>query len=134
MSNKKINFNYNQLSLPFGERGRDFGRSARALLGAGQEERERYFWFLASVSVCALLVYIYAINASAHNIAIRQNLERQVAESRSDLSALEFQAIALKNDITLEVAESHGFKEVSKPLYVSRGSKGTALTLNTVTR
>ena len=125
---RKITFNYNQLALPFGELGE---RTAKSI---SYEDRERFFWFLTAMSLGALLVYVYAINASAHNIAIRQNLERELSEERVELSTLEFQAIALKNSVTLEVAEAHGFREVSEPLYVSRGAGTPSLTLNTVTR
>lgn len=121
---RKIIFNQNQLSLPLGE---------RRLRSASFEDRERAFWFLVSVSICSLFIYIYAINATAHHIAVREHLERGVAEVEARLSALEFSAIALRNEITLEIAQVHGFAEVKTPLYVSREA-APALTLNTAPR
>lgn len=122
MSRKYIS-NESQMTLPFGER-------ARAM---AYEDRQRYFWFLASVALCSLCVYVYAINSAAHNIALRQNLEREVAETSMRLSTLEFASIELKNDITIETAHEYGFAEVKEPLYVSRNSSDS-LTLNTPVR
>ena len=117
---RRINISENQLSLPFGE------RSARTI---SYEDRARFFWFLVSISLLSLLFYIYAVNATAHHIAVRENLESEVSETSVRLSTLEFTSIALKNDITLEVAHSYGFKEALQPLYVSRDTS-YSLTLN----
>lgn len=117
---KRIKFNESQMALPFGE-----GR-ARAITW---EDRQRYFVYVVSVAMLALGVYVYAINAAAHNIALRQNLEQQVAETELRLSTLEFAAIELKNAITIETAREYGFAEVKEPLYVSRNS-ADSLTLN----
>jgi len=122
--NKRSISNYNQLYLPFGQ------RSGRVL---SLEDRQKAFWFMVSVSVFSLFVYVYAINATAHHIATRQNLEREVAQMEGRLSSLEFASIALKNSITIETAREYGFAEVKEPLYVSRDSLNT-LTLNTSVR
>lgn len=121
---KKLKFNNNQLALPFGE------RASRAI---SLEDRQRFFWFLVSVSLGALLVYVYAVSAAAHHIAVRQNLEREVAETSAHLSSLEFAAIGLKNSVTIETAREYGFAEAKEPLYVSRNTSET-LTLNTPVR
>jgi hypothetical protein len=122
--NKRINSNFNQQSLPFGE------SKARAIT---LEDRQRVFWFLAGASALSIFIYIYAVNATAHHLAVRQNLESEVSEMSSEISRLEFEAIALRNDVTIDTARQLGFTEVKEPLYVSRTSAGS-LTLNTVTR
>jgi hypothetical protein len=121
---RKFKLNHNQLPLPFGD------KAAKAL---SLDDRQRFFWFLVSVSALSLLVYIYSINAAAHHIAVRQNLEREVSDTNVRLSALEFEVIQEKNNITLETAQQYGFVEVKEPLYVSREATNS-LTLNTVTR
>lgn len=128
MSRKFIFNNENQMPLPFSQSGQTRSRAISI------EDRERTFWFLASVSLLSLFVYIYAINAAAHHIAVRQNLEKEVAETNTRLSTLEFNVIALKNNVTLEVAQSYGFEEVSAPLYVSRTSSASSLTFNDIPR
>lgn len=121
---KKFKFNQNQLPLPFGEVG------VKALaIGS----RQSIFYVLGSMALASIFIYIYAVNASAHHIAVRENLEREVAEANMRLSVLEFAVIESRNAITLETARAYGFAEVKEPLYVSRSSAET-LTLNTVAR
>lgn len=98
---------------------------------ARYDYRARLFWLLIGSSLLALLVYVYAINSTAHNIALRQNLERQISQSSANLDALEFAYLELKNDITIEMATNQGFKEVKNPLYVSRAPRAS-LSFNTI--
>jgi hypothetical protein len=120
---RKYTTHESQMTLPFGQRAKAFAL----------EDRERYFWFLSSVALLSLGVYVYAINAAAHNIALRQSLEREVVETAGRLSSLEFASIEMKNSITIETAQAYGFAEVKEPLYVSRNSSDS-LTLNTAAR
>ena len=95
------------------------------------DHRVRFFWILMTISVLSLFVYIYAINVTARNVALRQNLERQTAGVSANLDSLEFAYIELKNNITIELAYQRGFREIKNPLYVSRA--GTAsLSFNTL--
>ena len=119
---RRINLHENQLSLPFGEGG------VRSL---SYEHREKLFWYIVGVSVISLFAYIYAINAAAHHIAVRQNLEKEVALMKAELGSLQFTSIALKNGITIEKAYELGFTEVRRPLYVSRDASAGSLTFNT---
>lgn len=93
------------------------------------ESSANLFWFMVGVSILSLFVYFYAINSIARSTALRQNLEARVTDAAGRIGALEFSYIKLKGTITSEVAASYGFKEVRKPLYVSRAA-GSALTLN----
>lgn len=97
------------------------------------DSRVRFFWFLVTISVMSLGVYVYAINSTARNIAARQVLERQIAEVSANLESLEFAYIELKNNVTMELAYQYGFREARNPLYVSRSPK-TSLTFNTIDR
>ena len=100
---------------------------------AGYDHRVCFFWILSALSMLSLSVYVYAINATARNIAIRQDLERQVAHISADLDSLEFAYIELKNNITIELALQHGFREVKSPLYISR-LRPAPLSFNTLDR
>jgi len=96
------------------------------------DTRVRFFWTLVTFSIISLCVYMYAISATARNIAVRQGLERQIAHISTSLDSLEFTYIGLKNNVTLELAYQHGFREVKNPLYVSR--RLTSLSFNTLSR
>ncbi len=97
------------------------------------EQRQAAFWFLVGVSIVSLFVYFYAINSIARSTAMRQNLEAVLTDASSEIGALEFSYIELKNGVTAELAASYGFEEAKKPLYVSR-STSNSLTLNTRAR
>ncbi len=118
---RRIRINDNQLALPFGQ---------AAALHFNLENRRYYFWALASVSILSLMVYIYAIQATAKNVAMRQNLETRLAEVNGQLTSLEFSYIELKNNIDLDTARAYGFEETEDELYVSRNA-AKSLTLNT---
>ena len=97
------------------------------------DNRVRFFWTLVTVSVLSLAIYIYAINATARNIVVRQSLERQIAGTSASLDSLEFAYIELKNNITIELAYLYGFSEVRNPLYISRTNRAS-LSFNTLRR
>ena len=93
------------------------------------DHRIRTFWILSSVALVSLVLYVYAINATTHNIAVRQNLEREITRLTAEEGSLEFAYIELRNKITLDTARQYGFAEVSTPIYVSR-SFAHSLTYN----
>ncbi len=97
------------------------------------EDRVRTFWFLASVCLISLGAYVYAVNSTTRNVALRSELERQVTNLNAELAGLEFEYIKLKNEVTLEVAKELGYQEVRKPLYISRNSTHS-LSFNTESR
>ena len=97
------------------------------------QDRVRFFWIMSAVSILSLFIYIYAINVTARNAALGQNLERQMARDGANLDSLEFAYIKLKNNVTLELAFERGFKENRNPLYVSR-TPNNSLSFNTLNR
>lgn len=97
------------------------------------DPRVYFFWTLVTISVLSLFIYIYAINTTARNIALSQDLERQMANISVNFNSLEFAYIELRNNVTLELAYQHGFQEAQSPLYVSRNSS-QSLSFNTLNR
>jgi len=97
------------------------------------DQRVRLFWGLVAISIISLSVYIYAVNAIARNIAIKQDYEREMARISSDFNSLEFAYIELRNNVTMELAYQQGFQEVKSPLYVSR-AYSPSLSFNTASR
>lgn len=121
----RITRHENQLSLPFGQRRRGVAIS--------YERRQHLFVVLITVSIISILAYIYAINATARNIAERASLEREIAGISTSLDSLEFAYIELRNNVTIELAYAKGFKEEKSPLFVSR-SRAASLSFNTANR
>ena len=97
------------------------------------DQRVRLFWALVAISILSLFVYIYAVNAIARNIVVKQDLEKQIANISNNFNTLEFTYIELRNNVTMELAYQHGFQEVKSPLYVSRAHP-QSLSFNTSNR
>jgi len=97
------------------------------------DNRARIFLILVAVLILSFFVYIYAAYAITRNTALRQNLERQIANASTDLNSLEFAYIKLKNNVTIELAYLYGFQEAKNQLYVSR-ARPASLTFNTLDR
>ena len=97
------------------------------------DKRVQLFWALVTISILSILIYIYAVNVIARNIALKQHLEKQIADMSANFDSLEFAYIELRNNVTLELAYQRGFKEVKSPLYVSR-ARPQALSFNTSSR
>ncbi|MEX2010306.1 MAG: hypothetical protein WD874_00680 [Parcubacteria group bacterium] len=93
------------------------------------DTRVRFFWTLLISVFLISGFYMYSVSATAMNTASRKQLEEERAILATKISEMEFQYIALKNDVSIEVAFEHGFKEVIAPRYVSRSSSNS-LTLN----
>lgn len=99
----------------------------------GTRSRIYLFWGLVTVVVLSLSIYVYAVNTTAQNIALRQTLERQASEIASNLGIMEFTYIDLKSTVTIELASLYGFKEEKNPIYISR-HLSNSLSLNTSNR
>lgn len=89
------------------------------------EDRVRAFWFLLSLCFIAFGFYVYAVSATAHNVAMRAELGREASNISAELATLEFQYIKLQNEVTLSKAQELGFAEVEAPLYATRGDYHT---------
>ncbi len=121
---KHINLNLNQLALPFGQTRSDV---------LSYENRAKAFWALSFVCLACLVIYIYAVNATARNVSLRASLEREANDLNTEIASLEFQYIARTNNITPEIARQYGFVETAEPLYVSKG-EDSSLSFNTQNR
>lgn len=93
------------------------------------DTRAKAFWFLVVASVVMVIIYIGAIEVTVHNTVARQTLQNQNSSLATVVSEMEFQDIALKNNVNLDLAYAHGFKDVTAPTYISR-SAATSLSMN----
>ncbi len=94
------------------------------------DARIKVFWVLTSICIISLSVYIYAVNMTIRNTALRQGLETEVARLSVEQSNLEFARIQKSQGINIEMAYARGLHNASEPIYISRGSAGT-LSYNT---
>lgn len=76
------------------------------------------FWSLLGVLLISALFYIYMINITVHNTVARQNFESESSTLTLKISTKEFEYITKRNNITLALAKSLGFKEAKVVAYV----------------
>lgn len=89
------------------------------------DARARAFWILVIGSVLLIATYIVAIEMTVHNTVTREKLQNQSDTLATVVSQLEFQDIALKNNVDLNLAYAQGFKDVTAPVYISRAAAGS---------
>jgi cell division protein FtsL len=80
------------------------------------------FWGLIVSIVLSMSLYIYFVNSAIFSAAERQNVEERIVEIKSSISALELQFIEKTRNVTLEYANTLGFKEVEPKVFVERDS------------
>lgn len=80
------------------------------------------FWTLLTVFLLAIGLYIYLINSTVRNVVATQNIEGQIAQLNLAISNKEFSYINKRNTVTLNLAYSLGFKEVSAKTYLPKQS------------
>ena len=88
------------------------------------------FWTLSAILILSLGFYTYFINMTVRNIAVRQNLEEKSTQLLTSNSALEFKYISARNNITLPLAYSLGFKDISSKSFVSTQNLNSLSYLN----
>ncbi len=80
------------------------------------------FWTLVGVLFLCAGFYMYCINTTVHNIVARQNLESESSALTLSIGSQEFRYITKRNSVTLAIARSMGFKDVSAKTFISRGA------------
>ena len=79
--------------------------------------------------IFVLLLYGYFIDQAVSNIALRKEVEREVAMLNTELGSLESTYASLQSRINNNTAEELGFIDSGEVLFVARGEV-TRLTLN----
>jgi hypothetical protein len=88
------------------------------------------FWSLLGILFLSAGFYMYLINATVHNVVARQNLENEATRLTLSIGKQDYQYITLRNNITLGLAHSLGFSEVSDKTFISRNSSAKVSFLN----
>jgi len=87
-------------------------------------QRKLYF---ISVLLLSLLVFLYlfSVNGTILNTSQRAQIEHESEILKYKIGELEFDLIARKNDLSLALAQSIGFKEAKEIKFISRKSVAT---------
>ncbi len=86
------------------------------------------FWTLVGGLFIAMLFYIYFINITVHNTVARQNYEAESSTLTLAIGNKEFEYISKRNNITLALAHSLGYKDTKTISYIEAdGGRTVAL-------
>lgn len=80
------------------------------------------FWSLLSILVIAIGFYMFFINTTVRNVVASQDIEAKISQLNLAISSKEFQYINNRNAVTLALAYSMGFKDVSAKTYINEKS------------
>lgn len=80
------------------------------------------FWSILGAILLCFGFYMYFINATIHNVVARQNLETEASSLTLAIGNQEFQYITSRNNVTLQLAYSLGFKDVSAKTFISKNT------------
>lgn len=78
------------------------------------------FWVLTVVFFVCLCLNFFFMKAYIKNVVTRENLEEQVSKIALNISSQESKYIKIHSAVTLPVAYSLGFKDVTDKTYISR--------------
>lgn len=77
-----------------------------------------FFGAIAIIGLCVCM-YIYFVTSTIRNIVILKQLTVQISDQSQKISTKEFNSINLKNNVTLQYAESLGFSEAKKKVFIT---------------
>lgn len=89
-------------------------------------ENHQIFITLSSIIVFSVTFYIYCIIGTVYNVVDREALENRSNDLALTIEDKQFKLLSAKNNITLSVAESMGFKETKESVYISSGNSNFA--------
>jgi hypothetical protein len=85
--------------------------------------QKKFFWVTVGAFFVFMFLYICFISISIVNVSVRQNLNDKIVALRSNVAQLEFQYVALQNEITTETAISKGYVNTPQVAYVTKESR-----------
>ena len=89
------------------------------------------FWCLTiGISLC-LALYIYFVSHAVYAGVVRQQTEKAIRTIENSTEGMEAYYVTLKEGVTKDLAKTKGFTVVASRKYISRGTLGKGLSLNT---
>lgn len=93
-------------------------------------DRKNIFWFLTVGIAASFGLYVYLVSNTVYNVVLRQQAEKSIGALENNLEKLESNYLAVKAGVTVILARSKGFTDISSATYISRKSRGLGLSLN----
>jgi cell division protein FtsL len=100
-------------------------RFYKTKLGVFKIKKEKVFWFAVLLMLLLMFTYFYLVRATAFNAVKITEIRKEVSVLNQEIGSLEFEIIAVKNNLNLELAYSMGFKETNNVRFIQRKSVAT---------
>ena len=94
-----------------------------------EEYDRRIFCVLVTLSSIAVIAYLYFLSISVYSVIGRRSADKEISNITINISLLESQYVAVDNKISLELAHTKGFYDISVPRFISRDGSHDTLTL-----
>jgi len=97
------------------------------------EYREKkFFWVLFTIFIFCVISYGFLLNSMVQSGVAQQNMQNSMVTMGSNVSKLEFQYLNIKNSITLALAQSKGFVNISSQKFavINPSAKNISLSIN----
>ncbi|MFH0845821.1 MAG: hypothetical protein V1851_00235 [Patescibacteria group bacterium] len=90
-------------------------------------DKRMVFWILVFSSILLMVSYFYLIIQSTVNVTTYRTMEEKIINLNTKLGEYEFQYMALKSQIDLEMAKTLGFAETSDVHFVDKSLASNAI-------
>jgi hypothetical protein len=84
--------------------------------------KERLFTFLLIAILISGAMYGFLLKNTIDNVVEREKLSKETKSLLTNISDLETKYFSLKNDVTIDIAYSRGFKNPVNTEYISKKS------------
>ncbi|MFH1402257.1 MAG: hypothetical protein ABIG87_01360 [Patescibacteria group bacterium] len=91
--------------------------------------KKKIFMFLTFSVVLLFVVYFYFVMRITVNIAVYKTMEQEIVENDSSLGDLEFEYMALKNEINFNMAQKLGYVDALNVRFVDKSIINDKLSL-----
>ncbi len=88
------------------------------------------FWGLISLLVLSFIIYSYLLLSSIINVVDRQTVEKSITELDSKVLTLESEYVRVKNSITFDPTNNHGFIALTETKYLDQTPKADNVAVN----
>ena len=88
------------------------------------------FWTLLGILLCIIATYGYFLNATVSSVIERERAAHEQEELLAELTYLETEHVALRSEVTMDLAYKRNFVDAAEPTFIALTSANTALSMS----
>ncbi len=94
------------------------------------KSKKNIFWMLVFSIFIFAGAYVSLVSHTIYNVVLRQRTEKNILALQSDIVKVESQYFDTKAKVTVDLAKTKGFTNISSSVFISKKPAGKVLTLN----